>query len=164
MEPIFFRNFINTSVFNFDELNELYKNHPNDQIELLKNRKKFKPCRRDLVDYQSTLIFIGAAGVKEEFLNLKKVFELKFPQIKKATSWDVHIYSSYSGEAKSYNIHRDKADNIILQTEGLSKWYLPGFFDKTLSTGDMLWIPKETNHGCVPINRRISLSFAFWYF
>lgn len=164
MEPVFFKNFINTSVLNSDDIKHLYKNHPEEKIELIQDRIKYKPCKKELVNYKSTLVFIGAAGIKKEFLELKKVFELKFPQIKKATSWDVHIYFSFSGESTSFNTHVDQADNIILQTEGLSKWHLPGFFDKTLTTGDMIWIPKGIKHGCIPVNKRISLSFAFWYF
>jgi ribosomal protein L16 Arg81 hydroxylase len=164
VQPEFFPKFINTSVFNFKELHNLLKKHPQEDIEIIYNNKKYRPYVKKLLDYRSSLIFSHSAHVKEIFSSLKKVFELKFPQIKKASKWDVHVYSSYSGEATSFKIHSDLADNIILQTEGLSKWHLPDYFDKTLTTGDMLWIPKGVKHGCKPLNRRISLSFAFWYF
>ena len=163
-QPKFFSKFINTSVFNFNELHNLFKKHPKDNIEMIYNNQKYRPYVEELLDYKSSLIFTNSAYIKEVFSDLKKVFELKFPQIKKAAKWDVHIYSSYSGQSTSFNVHVDTADNIILQTEGLSKWHLPNYFDKTLTTGDMLWIPKGIKHGCKPLNRRISLSFAFWYF
>ena len=168
MKPILFSKFINTSVFNFKELHNLYKNHPLDDLEVLLEGKQHKlthkPDIEQFADYRYSLIFLKAREVKEIFVNLKKVFELKFPQIKKASSWDVHIYSSYSGESKSFHVHADSADNVILQTEGLSKWHLPNYFDTTLTPGDMIWIPKGVKHQCKPLNRRISLSFAFWYF
>ena len=168
VKPILFSKFINTSVFNFEELHNLYKNHPINDLEVIidnvKLSLKYKSNVEQFANHKYSLIFRGAKEVKETFYNLKKVFELKFPQIKKAKEWDVHIYSSYSGESTSFNIHADKADNVILQTEGLSKWHLPNYFDTTLSTGDMIWIPKGVKHQCIPLNRRISLSFAFWYF
>jgi len=164
VEPIFYRNFINSSVFNFDELKNLYENYPEDKIEMINNNVKYRPYIREQVNNKSTLIFVEAENIKEEFKSLKKVFELKFPKLKKSKRWEVHIYFSYSGESTSFKTHTDVADNIIVQTEGLSKWHLPGFFNKTLAIGDMLWIPKGVEHGCVPLSKRISLSFAFWDF
>ena len=77
-------------------------------------------------------------------------------------SWDAHIYASYTKNSCSFPEHSDQAHNIIVQQKGKSKWIVKDFCETILQPGDMIYIPYQWKHQCIPTEKRLSLSFPFW--
>jgi len=161
MKPIYEPKFINTSVLDFEELEIILNNFEPSSIELINNNFK-EPFVLEKFNENSSVIVSNARRVKPIFNNLINVFKEKFPILKSCKSYDVHIYASPSNKSSTFGTHVDTSHTIILQTQGLCKWVLPNNFEKIIECGDILWLPKGTIHGCIPLSKRISLSFAFW--
>jgi len=86
MKPELIKNFIDTNIFNWDDLNNLIKNHPKHLIKFLN-----KDGGKDLFDENilkekkgSTLIFTNTQTVKKEFQQLVDYFKLKKTILKKS--------------------------------------------------------------------------------
>ena len=92
---------------------------------------------------------------------------------------DFHLYGGLKKSAESFSIHRDTANNIILQIDGESHWKvynadssieernlssddrLQLLIDYTLKPGDLLYIPTGNYHKCCPLSKRLSISICF---
>lgn len=92
---------------------------------------------------------------------------------------DFHVYGGLKKSAESFSIHRDTANNIILQIDGESHWkvynadssieernlysvdYLQLLIEYTLKPGDLLYIPAGNYHKCYPLSKRLSISICF---
>jgi hypothetical protein len=92
---------------------------------------------------------------------------------------DFHVYGGLKKTAESFSIHRDTANNIILQIDGESHWKvynadfsieernlysddrLQMLIDYTLKPGDLLYIPAGNYHKCYPLSKRLSISICF---
>lgn len=164
MKPELIKNFIESNIFNWDDLNNLIKNHPKHLIKFLN-----KDGGKDLFDENilkekegSTLIFTNTQTVKKEFQQLVDYFKLKKPILKNTKLWDVQIYASFGNGLFSFVPHFDSAYNFILQCEGSSKWNVYHAFHEVLQPRDLVFIPKNWVHECIPLTSRISLSFSFW--
>ncbi len=73
-----------------------------------------------------------------------------------------HIRLFLKKEACSFGKHLDYAHNLIVQQKGKSRWIVDNFCDTVLEPGDMLYIPFKYKHECVPLSKRLSISFPFW--
>jgi ribosomal protein L16 Arg81 hydroxylase len=164
MKPFYVKSFINTNIFNWNDFNFLIKNHDKNNIQLI-DKKCIK--QRGITENDNLsdkiIIFINTQHYKKEFEHLANFFKLKEPELNKSLTWDVHIYVSPEENCGSLKPHFDEADNFILQCEGVSRWIVPNFFDIILEPGDIAFIPKYCVHQCIPLSKRISLSFSFWY-
>ena len=159
--PSYESKFINNSILNFQELNLLINSTDPSNIDVITSNGKifFKPY----TDYgDSTFIVSNTKDIKPVFKDLIEKFKEKYPILKNCKRNDVHIYAGQSHKSSTFGIHTDTSYTIILQCEGSCKWILPEDFEVELYCGDILWIPKGTKHGCLPLSKRISLSFAFW--
>lgn len=92
---------------------------------------------------------------------------------------DFHVYGGMKSSSESFSIHRDYANNIILQIDGESHWRvynadssiqernlcsdekLQLLIDYTLKPGDLLYIPMGNYHKCKPLSKRLSISICF---
>jgi len=160
--PKIYKNFINTSIFNFKDLDYLLKTHPHDKIEIIKNniKEKFDFSK---IDDDVSLIISDCHSFKKIFHSFKDIFVSKFPILKNSKRWDVHIYVSFSKNSSTFNIHQDNSYNCIMQMEGKGKWSVPPYFESEVTCGDLLWIPSQVKHGYIPLSKRISISFPFYF-
>lgn len=165
---MYFKKFIDTSLFDFNELNVLFNQAkyleqlnfkiikyglsfpvPNDKLHKTKNEN-------------TTYVIQDAKNIKPIFKSFRDVFVEKFTDLRSSVNWDVHIYASRDKGESSFQLHKDKASNVIVQCEGACRWTVD---DKTyeLEQGDILYIPIGVKHHCLPLSKRLSLSFPFWF-
>ena len=158
----YIKNFISKNIFNWDDFNFLLKNHPINFIETINefNEKNFIKDKESLEN--KSVIISNAFNVKKEFSFLVDFFKLKIPLLNNCNKNDVHVYASFSKKSKSFKLHKDNAHNFILQTEGKSHWIVKDMFNIILEPNDIIYIPKMVEHECIPLGKRISLSFPFW--
>jgi len=128
-----------------------------------KDGKKTTGLSEEMSLEEKNLIFIDAYKYKKEFDTLNKFFKLKIPQLNTSTHSDVHIYTGHESKCRSFGPHFDLADNIIVQAQGKSRWIVANCLDVILHPGDAIFIPNQVVHECIPLGRRLSLSFPFWY-
>ena len=76
--------------------------------------------------------------------------------------WNAHIYGCRKDKGKSFSKHADKAHNFIVQSEGECVWRVEGLRENILFPGDMISIPYLCPHECIPLGKRLSVSFPFW--
>jgi ribosomal protein L16 Arg81 hydroxylase len=92
---------------------------------------------------------------------------------------DFHIYGGITSYSESFSIHRDYANNIIMQIDGESHWKVYNsdpfieerslftdekinlLIDYVLKPGDLLYIPEGNYHKCNPLGKRMSISACF---
>jgi ribosomal protein L16 Arg81 hydroxylase len=163
MNPFYIKNFISENIFDWNDFNNLLKNHQKNLIETIdQNRiKKYILDNEDLNN--KTVIFSNVLNYKKEFNYLINFFKLKVPELKKSFKNDVHVYAGLNETSKSFGEHFDQSANFILQTEGKSRWVISNFLDVVMEPGDIVYIPKLYVHECIPLTKRISLSFPFWF-
>jgi len=100
-----------------------------------------------------------------------------------AWSVDTHCYCGLEAGKESFKIHTDSTANFIMQLDGVSKWTvykersngnrlngkvktltsddkLTKDIQVDLHPGDVLYIPQNAFHYCLPQTKRLSLSFA----
>ena len=165
---VYFKKFINTSLLNFDEFDVLFNEAKN--VELLKfkiinNGLSYSVPNDKLVETKnekSTYIIEDARLFKPQFKSFKDVFVEKFPDLGSFSDWDVHIYASSNKGQSSFPPHADKASNVIVQCEGVCRWTVDDQVYE-LEQGDIVYIPIGVKHHCLPLTKRISLSFPFWF-
>lgn len=160
-KPSYESKFITNSILNFQELDFIIQNINSNCIESITKEGK-KPFLNLDKNSKDSLIISNALNTKSIFQNFVNVFKEKYPILKKMLRHDVHIYAGFSKDSFVFPVHVDNSYTIILQTEGNCKWVLPKDFEVDLECGDIIFIPKGTEHGCIPYSERISLSFAFW--
>lgn len=165
---MYFKKFINTSLFDYSELNVLF-----NQAEYLE-QLNFRIINKGLSysvsndklletkNENTTYIIEDAKNIKPTFKSFRDVFVEKFTDLRSSVNWDVHIYASRDKGESSFQPHKDKASNVIVQCEGTCRWTVD---DKTydLEQGDIVYIPIGAKHHCLPLTKRISLSFPFWF-
>ncbi len=160
MKPSVHKKLFKKSFFTFDEFKNFnFKKYPISVTAIHNNSKENFNGK---LESNKSYIIEDLYNYKKDFIELKNLFIKKFKI--KSVRWDVHLYASMSNEGSTFNIHSDPADNVILQTDGLSYWKLPKNFNTFLETGDAIFIPRGVEHGCIPMTKRVSLSFAFWNF
>lgn len=184
--PKLFRNAYPTDLFNWDDC-ELAINRSIflKNLELVDFYER-KPVLKKLEDYwfneildinfvkeklndKHTFVLLNMSCFNKKLSKLCYDFETKYNSVS-----DVHVYGGMSSECKSFGIHCDAPDNIIIQTEGRCEWFV--FNDKgvvpdrlqhtnaevvlngILEPGDSIFIPSLQYHLCRPLGKRISLS------
>ena len=160
MKPYFTKRFLDTSILNFSELNLILQNHNIENINAIDSEGTSYPFN-GVQDNQS-LIIHKAKDLKEEFKVLMDFFIMKTPELKQYQN-DVHIFTSPSGTSNSLPLHHDTNHNYILQTFGKCRWICPDHFDVIMEQGDLIFMPAYVLHLCIPLDKRISLSFPFGY-
>jgi hypothetical protein len=92
---------------------------------------------------------------------------------------DVHIYGGLNTHCKSFKIHNDSPNNLIVQLEGTCEWFIYNerinhsinldsdenltlVIKTVLEPGDAIFIPKNQLHRCNPLSKRISASIPFF--
>lgn len=120
-----------------------------------------------------SLVILGSSKVTKEINDICSNIESTIP----GTSVDVHIYCGLK-KSKSFKAHFDYADNVILHQSGKCYWKiykqhakdcefkhnvngkdLDVEFECEIGPGDFIYVPKHQYHECIPLKKRISLSF-----
>jgi len=158
-KPFIKKGFINQTILNWDDFENLKNNHPKEEVELLQSNgpkmRYYENSDININDY--SIIFTGCRDFKKEFHTLHKFFKLLIPNL--PDIWDAHIYSGHNDNATSFKMHFDAQDNFLIQCQGKARLYVPNYFDTIVEPGDLSWIPKYVPHVMVPIGRRLSVSF-----
>ncbi len=164
MKPFYIKKLINKNIFDWNDFDFLLKNHPREFLELIdKNGNKIENISKNENFNEKNIIFNNTYNYKKEFFTLKEFFKLKVPELNNYKKWDVHIYTGHENNCRSFGPHFDIADNFIIQVQGKSRWVVSHSFDIILEPYDVIFVPKYWVHECIPLGKRISLSFAFWY-
>lgn len=158
MIPSHTKKFLDKSILNFDELDVILQNFDIANINAIDSEGNSYPFNG--VQNNQSLIVHSANSLKEEFRLLINFFIMKTPELKQYQN-DVHIFTSPSGTSNSLPLHHDTNHNYILQTVGKCRWICPNHFDVIMEEGDLIFMPAYVTHLCIPLDRRISLSFPF---
>jgi len=165
---VYFKKFINTSLFNYDELNVIFnqaKNLEQLNFRIINNNASYAIPNDKLLEIKDenvTYIVEDAKDIKPTFKSFRDVFVEKFTDLRSSVNWDVHIFASRDKGESSFQPHKDKASNVIVQCEGTCRWTVDNQTYE-LEQGDIIYIPIGVEHHCVPLSRRLSLSFPFWF-
>ena len=163
-KPLYIKNFIPNSICSFEYFNKLLKNHPKENIHIIDNKRKKYDFSGETKNNQTYIIedTVKSTMLKPIFFNIRDTLLNKFSELKNCIRWDAHFYGGFSSKSSTFNLHEDSSYTFILQCEGVCKWILPEHHEKILTTGDLLFLPKGVKHACIPMSKRISISFAFW--
>lgn len=120
-----------------------------------------------------SLVILGSSKITKEINEICSNIETIIPE----TSVDVHVYCGLK-KSKSFKAHFDHADNVILHQSGKCLWrvykqhaqdcdFKPNIngkkldieFECEIGPGDFIYVPKHQYHECIPLKKRISLSF-----
>ena len=63
------------------------------------------------------------------------------------------------GKHRSFPLHRDKMDVLLLQVKGRIKLTV-GEINKVMNVGDVVYIPRGTEHEITPLQSRVTYSFG----
>lgn len=91
---------------------------------------------------------------------------------------DFHVFGGLKSICQSFSIHKDFSYNLIFQIDGKSRWMvyntdsnLPRnlesddqlnlLIDEILDPGDVVYIPVNYYHKCIPLGKRLSISVCF---
>lgn len=91
---------------------------------------------------------------------------------------DFHVFGGIKENCHSFSIHRDFSYNLIFQIDGKSRWMvynndtslprnidtnekLTLLIDEVLDPGDVIYIPVNYYHKCIPMGKRLSISVCF---
>lgn len=135
-----------------------------------------KPDSKYIINHVNngcSLVLIGCSRFNQCINNICFLIESIIPN----TAVDVHTYCGLKG-SKSFKAHFDYADNIIFHQNGKCHWkiykqraedcnYERNLDGKTLDIefevdiepNDMIYVPNQQYHECIPLEKRISLSF-----
>ena len=120
-----------------------------------------------------SFVITATSFYNEKITNISAVLE-------KITGYgtNCHVYGNNSNDGgNSFSVHTDFTANLIVQTWGKSRWKvydeiedtptrkatdegLNCIMDEILEPGSALYIPPKKYHSCLPMSRRMSLSFA----
>lgn len=120
-----------------------------------------------------SLVILGASRINKKINNLCK----KIEDVLGNCSVDVHVYCGLK-KSKSFTAHFDTADNLILHQTGRCYWKvykqyaadclyernvdgskLDVEFETEIGPKDVIYVPRYQYHECIPLKKRISLSF-----
>lgn len=154
-KPYYIKNFVSKELLKWKDIEKLIQSKNVETIN--KNQEKLNYDVKD--KRKDSLIITGAKNYNLDFI---KIFEyLLLKDNLKAKDWDVHVYVSYK-DGKSFKKHNDQAINYIIQCQGKSRWIVENSFDVILDKGDLIYIPYEWYHQCIPLTKRISISIPIW--
>lgn len=91
---------------------------------------------------------------------------------------DFHVFGGLKSICHSFSIHKDFSYNLIFQIDGKSRWMvynrnsslprnldadeqLSLLIDEVLNPGDVIYIPVNYYHKCIPMGKRLSISVCF---
>lgn len=120
-----------------------------------------------------TLVILGSSKITQKINHICYMIE----DILNDVSIDTHVYCGLKN-SKSFKPHYDTADNVIIHQTGKCHWkiykqmaadrdyqhnidkkYLDLQFECEIGPGDFIYVPKHQYHECIPLEKRISLSF-----
>ena len=157
----FFKNLIKENIFNYSDVDILKKDLPN--VEAITPTGKLyggKDHIPEKIDGRElSLVMINAFAYKKKFKTLSDFF-IKMCNLNYLRR-DVHVYYSPDEEAAVFGRHKDPSFNFILQCQGKSRWIVDRV-EFPMDPGDVVYIPCFMSHQCVPLGKRVSLSFAYW--
>lgn len=161
MKPFFIKKAIEKNILDYSEVDSVLQQSQSENIRVIDAEgKKLHPTAENISN--NSVLIDNVKNYKTEFNSLKEYFLLKTPELQDNIGWDVHVYSSPSHQQRSFKMHIDNAYNYIVQTYGKSRWILPHHFDVITEPGDVVFIPIHVAHECIPLSKRVSLSFPFW--
>lgn len=82
------------------------------------------------------------------------------PAYKEVNMDVMHMYISFSGEAKTFGRHNDTEDVLIVQSIGKMSYMFDNGKICTLHPGDSLFIPEGVFHTPIVSEPRVTLSFS----
>ena len=154
-----FKNIVNECLLNMKEVVKIATKDP-ENTEAIINRNQKVPFTPDRLNELSSLIIKDNLMENKSIRKWSDYFSKAHPDIHYAHR-DVHIYYSPTIHAATFKEHMDNSINFIVQCEGYSRWTVHGI-EMLLEPQDVLYIPCRTTHRCIPLSRRLSLSFAYW--
>jgi len=157
LKPFIIRKFTLNNFLTWNDLDDAIKNSKDKNIEIISlDGKKLSGPKS--IKYNSVVItnckHLFDFKFIKDFVDNKKLFHYRL--------WNADIYASYNEKSSSFKQHLDYANNLIIPQCGKSRWIVENFCDTILDPGDLLYIPYKWKHKCIPIEKRISLSFPFW--
>ena len=154
-KPYFIKNFIQKDILNWSDIEKLSKNYPAEYVGVI-NRDNAEQAWNGELKEENSYIFRRTRGFKRDFETIYNFLKIK-DNLQVNSNWDVHIYTSFN-KGKSFKKHNDKASNFIIQCQGECRWIVEMAFDIILKKGDLIYIPYEWYHQCLPLTKRISIS------
>lgn len=193
--------FLGTKKFNFKNIlswNEIenYLNNPYfyniDNVHIIDENNSFKCLEKkvypwkDNFSYSPKEIFENINSGKTFYLDNFNRFNKRCNDISSeiqqnifGINLDFHVYGGLRKDSNSFFVHKDFANNLILQIDGKSNWKvynsnnsiknrvlssdenLELLIDCVLTPGDLLYIPMGNYHKCNPLSKRLSISVCF---
>lgn len=83
-----------------------------------------------------------------------------------ALGGSAHVYIGLTRFSESFGKHKDNADVFFWQVIGSTHWkvFAPaGVKEHTLTTGDMLYVPRYMEHEVTSLSPRVGISFGLDY-
>jgi hypothetical protein len=81
------------------------------------------------------------------------------------TAADAHLYGGLHLHSKSFGIHKDMPQNLIVQFDGTCLWKVWQdnnlIINDILYPGDVIYVPAAYYHQAIPTGKRLSISFPF---
>ncbi len=71
-----------------------------------------------------------------------------------------HLYMNVSSVSPTFGNHKDGADIYYWQVRGKSKWIIQNQTEYILNKGDLIIIPKNTEHSVTPLGPRAGISMS----
>ena len=159
--PFLKKKFVKPDFFTWENFNESVKRCPPRFIETIGPEGDKHPGIRYIDQY--TFVISNFKELWDFSFIKNKVEKYKWlEEYIKHNRWDAHIYGCRKDEGKSFSRHADKAHSFIVQCEGQCRWIVDGLGENILSPGDMISIPYLCYHECIPLGKRLSVSFPFW--
>jgi quercetin dioxygenase-like cupin family protein len=88
--------------------------------------------------------------IQEAFDEVKEKFPVQ----------DLHIYTSFAAKSKTFGLHKDSMNVLIVASIGKVQYTLEGNQIVTLQPGDALFIPEGMYHDPTILEPRVTLSFG----
>lgn len=157
MKPYYIKNFVNKKLLTWNDVDVLLYTSRQENVETI-NQEQLKESIK-LKEKKNSIIISKAKHYSKDFNTVVEYLKLKDGL--DINDWDIHVYISYQN-GKSFKKHKDKAHNYIFQCEGKSRWIVEDSFDIVLEPGDLIYIPFEWYHQCIPMGPRVSASLPIW--
>lgn len=159
VKPYYLPGFLKHSLLSWAEYEHALNTSEPHQIEWIDDNHEKHPYDKKKIQ-NNTVILSGLKKHKLDYTLIKDFLALRdsIPY----QEWGLHAYASYKKGNVSFPSHWDFANNYIIQCEGRCRWILQGHFDIVLTKGDLIFIPAKCVHQCVPLEKRLSLSFPLW--
>jgi len=126
-----------------------------------KENDQHKPCIRELENYG----FVIQKLFFDDYLNnFKDSIEYSHSNHRKNNQvFSAHIFTSFSSISKTFGLHTDTMDVWCWQIVGETQFTVLGKrdkFEKILTPGELIYVPRGMEHDTKPLGPRALISFC----